>query len=545
MSAFNGVSLIIKFFITASVIVLSILFLPEYASIALSILLILLLYSSVSSGLKKAGAILITSGINTDTADIRDEAAIIERKCSSLLNAYMEQKSLADSLIHGIANPFVMVDKNSEITYINEAGAAMVGYSKDELIGRNIKSAVGSDAATRSTLAGNNLLNKKVTVKNHKKEDVPLILNTGAIKNSQGNVSGAFILFTDLREICEQQKQYLMEHTTNLSAVLESVAAGNLEHEVDVAEDDDLYALITNLNKTIKSLRSALIKVVDASKAVSSSAGEISASTEQMAAGAQMQSQQSMEISAAVEQLISTIVENTKNVNMTAEMTKRAGEKAREGGSIVNRTIEGMDSIAEAIGKSGSIVEKLGDSSIRIGEIIQVIDDIADQTNLLALNAAIEAARAGEQGRGFAVVADEVRKLAERTTKATKEITQMITQIQNETQVAVSSIKEGVDQVDAGRQYAHKSGEALEEIIQEADKSLQIAIQSASANEEMSASAEQISQNINSISGVIQQNAAGLEQISSATTDLNNLTVNLQELMSHFRLGSNGRYIEN
>lgn len=545
MSAFNGVSLIIKFFITASVIVLSILFLPEYASIALSILLILLLYSSVSSGLKKAGAILITSGINTDTADIRDEAAIIERKCSSLLNAYMEQKSLADSLIHGIANPFVMVDKNSEITYINEAGAAMVGFSKDELIGRNIKSAVGSDAATRSTLAGNNLLNKKVTVKNHNKEDVPLILNTGAIKNSQGNVSGAFILFTDLREICEQQKQYLMEHTTNLSAVLESVAAGNLEHEVDVAEDDDLYALITNLNKTIKSLRSALIKVVDASKAVSSSAGEISASTEQMAAGAQMQSQQSMEISAAVEQLISTIVENTKNVNMTAEMTKRAGEKAREGGSIVNRTIEGMDSIAEAIGKSGSIVEKLGDSSIRIGEIIQVIDDIADQTNLLALNAAIEAARAGEQGRGFAVVADEVRKLAERTTKATKEITQMITQIQNETQVAVSSIKEGVDQVDAGRQYAHKSGEALEEIIQEADKSLQIAIQSASANEEMSASAEQISQNINSISGVIQQNAAGLEQISSATTDLNNLTVNLQELMSHFRLGSNGRYIEN
>ncbi len=173
-------------------------------------------------------------------------------------------------------------------------------------------------------------------------------------------------------------------------------------------------------------------------------------------------------------------------------------------------------------------------------EKLQVIDDIADQTNLLALNAAIEAARAGEQGRGFAVVADEVRKLAERTTKATKEIAEMIKQIQKDTSGAVSSMKLGTTEVEKGKLLAHKAGDSLSEIITGAEKVAEIINQVAAASEEQSGAAEHISKNIESISSVTQQSASGIQQIAHASEDLNRLTLNLQELVAQFKVDEDG-----
>ncbi|MCL6097096.1 MAG: methyl-accepting chemotaxis protein, partial [Bacteroidetes bacterium] len=175
-------------------------------------------------------------------------------------------------------------------------------------------------------------------------------------------------------------------------------------------------------------------------------------------------------------------------------------------------------------------------SSNEIGEIVQVIDDIADQTNLLALNAAIEAARAGEQGRGFAVVADEVRKLAERTTKATKEIATMIRQIQKDTEGAVVSMNEGTTEVEKGKVLADKAGHALKQIISGAEEVVDISTQVAAASEEQSSAAEQISRNIESISSVTNQSASGVQQIARAAEDLNRMTVNLQDLIARFKL---------
>jgi len=255
-----------------------------------------------------------------------------------------------------------------------------------------------------------------------------------------------------------------------------------------------------------------------------------------MAAGTQEQTQQAMEVAGAVEEMTRTILENTKNASLAADTAKDAGQKARHGGSIVKETIEGMNRISEVVKQSANTVNELGKSSDQIGEIVQVIDDIADQTNLLALNAAIEAARAGEQGRGFAVVADEVRKLAERTTKATKEIAGMIKQIQRDTLDAVSSMEEGTREVEAGRKKADMAGASLLEIIEGANKVVDIVTQVAAASEQQSTAAEEISKNIDAISTVTQESSSGIQQIAHAAEDLSRLTLNLEGLVKQFKI---------
>jgi len=263
-----------------------------------------------------------------------------------------------------------------------------------------------------------------------------------------------------------------------------------------------------------------------------------------MAAGAQEQSAQTSEVASAVEEMTRTILETTKNTSVAAEASKAAGDNAIDGGKAVSETIDGMNRISQVVQKSADTVLTLGQNSDKIGEIVQVINDIADQTNLLALNAAIEAARAGEQGRGFAVVADEVRKLAERTTNATKEIAAMIKAIQKDTSEAVSSIKEGTSEVEKGKEKANKAGDVLKKIVEGAKKVSDIVIQVAAASEEQASAAEEIGKNIESINNVINESATGIQQIARAAEDLNRLTNDLQNLVSQFKLNNSlGRNI--
>jgi methyl-accepting chemotaxis protein len=291
-----------------------------------------------------------------------------------------------------------------------------------------------------------------------------------------------------------------------------------------------------NINRLGESLNHLVIEIKEAVVATASASNEITSSSEQMAAGSQEQSSQTAEVASAIEEMTKTILETSKNSAATSEAAKNSGMIAQEGGKVVSETIQGMVRIAEVVNKSADTVQTLGKSSNQIGEIIQVINDIADQTNLLALNAAIEAARAGEQGRGFAVVADEVRKLAERTTKATKEIASMIKQIQKDTDGAVASMKEGTFEVEKGKQLADLAGQSLEEIIKSAEEVVDMSTQVAAASEEQSSAAEQISKNVEAISNVTQESAAGIHQIARASEDLNRLTVNLQNIISKFKI---------
>ena len=322
------------------------------------------------------------------------------------------------------------------------------------------------------------------------------------------------------------------------SRVLARLGQGDLTARMDGEYKGDFVLLKESINKLGNDFGNTIAEVIEAVSATASASTQISSSTEEMAAGVQEQSSQTTEVAGAVEEMTKTIIETASNSTAAAETAKNSGKVAKDGGAVVLETVEGMNRIAEVVNSAAGTVKELGKSSDQIGEIVQVIDDIADQTNLLALNAAIEAARAGEQGRGFAVVADEVRKLAERTTKATKEIATMIKQIQKDTQGAVESIEAGTVEVEKGKELAGRAGSALNEIIEGSNKVVDMVNQVAAAGEQQSTTAEQISRNIESINSVAQETAAGVQQIARAAEDLNRLTENLQNLVSRFKIES-------
>lgn len=320
--------------------------------------------------------------------------------------------------------------------------------------------------------------------------------------------------------------------------IVQSIQTADLHTRFTSDRKDEIGDLMRSFNSFTDTVKDTLLRVGEASAAVASAASEISASTEQMAAGAQEQSAQVMEVSAAVEEMSKTILENSRNATVTAETAREAQHAALDGGRVVGEGVDGMKRMVDVVRTSADTVRSLGQSSAQIGKIVAVIDDIADQTNLLALNAAIEAARAGEQGRGFAVVADEVRRLAERTTTATKEIAEMIRRIQHDTSSAVSTIERGVRDVDGSMTSADAAGASLREIETISSQVSDMVLQISSASEQQARTSEQIAKSVEGISSVTQETATGLQQVARTAEDLNRLTENLESLMARFQLSA-------
>ena len=320
------------------------------------------------------------------------------------------------------------------------------------------------------------------------------------------------------------------------------IADGDLTGEALVVRSKDEIGQLTEcVNEMSRSLNEVVGEVGSASREVAGAATEIAASSEEMATSMNEQSAQITQVSSAIEEMSASVVEVARKSAEAAENANQSGQVATEGGEVVKETITGMNAIAEAVKSGAASVEELGKRGDQIGQIIEVINDIADQTNLLALNAAIEAARAGEHGRGFAVVADEVRKLADRTTKATEEIAQSIQAIQKETGEAVQRMNAGTTEVESGVEKATGAGRSLEQIVSSAQEVASMIQSIAAAAEEQSAASEQVSRNIESISAATRQASEGTAQSAAAATQLSSKSEQLLALVGKFKVRSEGQ----
>jgi methyl-accepting chemotaxis protein len=324
-------------------------------------------------------------------------------------------------------------------------------------------------------------------------------------------------------------------------ARLGAVAKGDVSQDVPpehMARKDEIGMLAQALQTMCVSLREMLKEINRNAEQVASASAEISAGATEQSQGMAVQKDQTQQVSTAMHEMASSVGQISESSSRAADAAQKATQAAQSGGRIVEQTLDNIQSIAASVSQTADQIAALGKSSDQIGKIIGVIDDIADQTNLLALNAAIEAARAGEQGRGFAVVADEVRKLAERTTTATKEITGMIQGIQQETRNAVEAMQSGTKKVESGVATTRQAGESLQEIIASAGQVGEMVTQIVTAAHQQTSVTEEVNRHLTQIAKVTVEAAAGAQESAKACEGLSNLAFDLQNVVGQFKTGT-------
>jgi methyl-accepting chemotaxis protein len=315
---------------------------------------------------------------------------------------------------------------------------------------------------------------------------------------------------------------------------------GDLTKRIEITTEDEIGELARWFNTFVDKLHEILSQVASNTQSLAAAGKEIAASSQEQAQGVELQKDQTNQVATAMQEMVATVLQVSENCNTASAASQKASDTAHQGGKIVEETLSRMRAISESVGNTAKEIQELGKRSDQIGQIIAVIDDIADQTNLLALNAAIEAARAGEQGRGFAVVADEVRKLAERTSTATKEITDMIRKIQTETRNAVTAMLAGTKEVELGVESTTTAGSSLHEIIQTNEHVGDMIAHIATAATEQSATTEEINGSVEKIARIANSSADAMRQTNEALQDLSELANNLQKLVGQFRLRADG-----
>ena len=314
-----------------------------------------------------------------------------------------------------------------------------------------------------------------------------------------------------------------------------SLAEGDLTVKATVTEDMT-GAIADSINFAVEQLRSLVTTINDTSVQVASSAQETQATAMHLAEAAEHQAQEISSASDRISEIAASIDQVSKNSAESAEVAQRSVLIATNGAGVVRQTIQGMDNIRDQIQETSKRIKRLGESSQEIGSIVELINDISEQTNILALNAAIQAASAGEAGRGFAVVADEVQRLAERASNATKRIETLVQTIQSDTNEAVSSMEQTTSEVVAGARLAEDAGTALGE-IEKVSSDLSGLIQGiSSAAQQQSGAAANITQAMNTIQQIASQTTQGANQTSESIGNLAQLAADLRRSVADFKL---------
>ncbi|SDD21153.1 methyl-accepting chemotaxis protein [Aquimonas voraii] len=335
--------------------------------------------------------------------------------------------------------------------------------------------------------------------------------------------------------VTQELNQRNQEAILRLLDEMGSLAEGDLTVRATVTEDIT-GAIADSINFAVEALRSLVTTINETAVQVAAAAQETQATAMHLAEAAEHQAQQITSASAAINEIAVSIDEVSKNSAESADVAQRSVQIAAKGAEVVRQTIQGMDSIRDQIQETSKRIKRLGESSQEIGSIVELINDIAEQTNILALNAAIQAASAGEAGRGFAVVADEVQRLAERASNATKRIETLVQTIQADTNEAVSSMEQTTAEVVAGARLAEDAGLALGE-IEKVSNDLADLIQNISeAARQQSAAATNISATMNVIQEITTQTSMGASQTAESIGNLAQLAADLRRSVADFKL---------
>ena len=314
------------------------------------------------------------------------------------------------------------------------------------------------------------------------------------------------------------------------------LAGGDLTTQVPTTGKDELSRVGASFNQMAHHFSELISQVNAASGLVNQHANGLSQSSTQVAQSSRQQSQRATQAAGSVEQFNIAFKEIAATSENIVSAVKNARDLSKHGDTVVANVVKGIEKVAKTVNASAEVIADLGQRSNQIGQIVSVIKDIADQTNLLALNAAIEAARAGEQGRGFAVVADEVRKLAERTTAATSEISSMVGVIQEDTGRAVTTMRQSSHDVQEGVSLANQAGRALQDIASSVEQVADMIGHIAAATQEQSSASEALTQNVEGIAQVADENSRAIEHAATASQELVECSQNLQQIVSRFRL---------
>jgi len=422
---------------------------------------------------------------------------------NDMAGAIQDRIFLQESFRNGITAPmFTVSAKDRVVQYVNDAICELTGRSKEEAIGKlkgyellnysSFEECQVCKPVAEIVIPQGRPWAGEVSFKHRNGEEKIVLVNAFPVKDREGKTVEAVIILQDV---------------------------------TDIRRNEEIMA------RQAETLREAAASITEVTDLMASASDQLSAQIEQTTEGAELQKKRAEETATAMEEMNATVLEVAKNASNAAENTEAAKNKALDGSEIVHKAVKAIEQAQELTNLVKENVNQLGQKAEDIGEVIDVITDIADQTNLLALNAAIEAARAGEHGRGFAVVADEVRKLAEKTMAATKEVGEVISSIQEGTRENIEDTDKAAQAVQEATELANKSGQALQEIVRIAEENADQVRAIATASEEQSAASEEITRAVEEINRISAETSSGMQEAAQAIAELASQAQKLKNLV--------------